>query len=622
MLNYDMLNILRTTREKLALELFAWLFAGLLAFFVRLDLPLLDHKRVIALYLAVGLLPKAGLIFYFGLHRQSWHKIGVRDLYRLTAVISSWTVLVYVVNFVLSQWTHVPRSVPLIEGALALLLMGGMRLLARVLFEREGMRATSGSSRRVLVIGAGEAGTMMVRELLRHPESGLIPVGFLDDEPAKRAQRFLGLPVLGVVDALPRVVIDKQVDEVLIAMPSAPGRIVRRVVELAREAGVKHRIIPGIHEILSGQIALSQIRDVSLEDLLRRDAVQLNSNEISGYLKDRVVLVTGAGGSIGSEIVRQVSRFRPRKLILLGRGENSIFLIEQELKRTWPELEYALVIGDVRDREKLGDVFRRFKPEVVFHAAAHKHVYLMEHNPDEAILNNVFGTKNIVDLSLEFGVNRLVNISTDKAVNPTSVMGASKRIAEYIVESGSRRARPDQAFSSVRFGNVLGSRGSVIPKFRQQILDGGPVTVTDPNMVRYFMLIPEAAQLVLQAGGLPENGAVYVLDMGEPVKIVDLARDVIRLSGFEVGQDIDIVFTGAQPGEKLYEELLTSEEGTQSSKYEKIFVAQQTALPDTTLEAVLGQLERAARARDGAGIRAILLNLIPGAKILIDGPTQ
>ncbi len=616
-----MRRVSRPTREKFALDLLVWSFAGLLAFFVRLDLPLLEHKRTIAFYLAVGFVPKAALIFYFGLHRQSWHKIGVRDLYRFAAVIFSWTVLVYVVNFVVSQWTLVPRSVPLIEGALALLLMGGMRLLARVLFEREGVRATSGSSKRVLVIGAGEAGTMMVRELLRHPESGLIPVGFLDDEPMKRSQNYMGLPVLGVMDALPRVASEQAVDEVLIAMPSAPGRVVRRVVELAREAGVKHRIIPGIHEILSGQVALSQIRDVSLEDLLRRDAVKLETGSITSYITGRTVLVTGAGGSIGSEIVRQVCRFKPARIVLLGRGENSIFSIEQELKRNWPELEYALVIGDVRDRGKLEAVFSTFKPQVVFHAAAHKHVYLMELNPDEAILNNIFGTKNLVDLAVEHGVERFVNISTDKAVNPTSVMGASKRMAEYVLEGASRRAAPHQTFSSVRFGNVLGSRGSVIPKFQQQIRDGGPVTVTDPQMVRYFMLIPEAAQLVLQAGGLPENGAVYVLDMGEPVKIVDLASDVIRLSGFEVGKDIEIVFTGAVAGEKLYEELLTSDEGTQSSKYEKIFVAQQATLSDEALQSVLSQLESAARARDGAGIRSVLLKVIPGATIKTSNPS-
>jgi FlaA1/EpsC-like NDP-sugar epimerase len=606
--------------QKLALDVLAWCFAGFLAFFVRIDLPFVDYSQTILSVVLFGFVPKLLLVSGFGLHRQSWHKIGVRDLYRLAAVISSWTVMVYVLNFVLFQWTGIPRSVPLIEGATALLLMGGMRLLARVFFEREGTRATAGSSRRVLVIGAGEAGTMIVRELLRHPESGLIPVGFLDDEPVKRVQQFLGLPVFGVVDALPRVASDKAIDEVLIAMPSAPGRVVRRIVELAREAGVKHRIIPGIHEILSGQVALSQIRDVSLEDLLRRDPVKLETRSISGYLERRTVLVTGAGGSIGSEIVRQVARFKPRKLILFGRGENSIFTMEQELKRTWPELEYALVIGDVRDRAKVEDVFKRFAPNVVFHAAAHKHVYLMEHNPDEAILNNVFGTKNVADLCLEYDVERLVNISTDKAVNPTSVMGASKRMAEYVVQAASRRARPEQTFSSVRFGNVLGSRGSVIPKFQQQIRDGGPVTVTDPAMIRYFMLIPEAAQLVLQAGGLPENGAVYVLDMGEPVKIVDLARDVIRLSGFEVGRDIDIVFTGAVPGEKLYEELLTSDEGTAASRYEKIFVGQQAALSEGALETALSRLESAARSRNGLMIRAVLLEIIPGATIHNSNP--
>jgi FlaA1/EpsC-like NDP-sugar epimerase len=602
------------------LDLGAWCLAGVLAFFIRIDLPLIDYRQTLLAFVTFGALPKAAFIWFFALHRQSWHKVGVRDLYKLVSAISGYTLVVYLLNFIGFQWTGVPRSVPLIEGATALLLMGGVRLIARVLFEREGSRVAGDSSRRVLVIGAGEAGTLMVRELLRHPESGLIPVGFLDDEPSKRAQQFLGLPVLGVVDALPRIALEQRADEVLIAMPSAPGRVVRRVVELAREAGVKYRIIPGIHEILSGQVALSQIRDVSLEDLLRRDPVKLETSSIAAYLEGRTVLVTGAGGSIGSEIVRQVARFKPRKVVLLGRGENSIFLVEQELKRNWPELEYALVIGDVRDRAKLEATFKMHQPQVVFHAAAHKHVYLMEQNPDEAILNNVFGTRNLCELALEHGVERFVNISTDKAVNPTSVMGASKRIAEYVVEAASRRAKPGQTFSSVRFGNVLGSRGSVIPKFQQQIRDGGPVTVTDPAMTRYFMLIPEAAQLVLQAGGLPENGAVYVLDMGEPVKIVDLARDVIRLSGFEVDKDIDIVFTGAVPGEKLYEELLTSDEGTQASQYEKIFVAKQATLGDEELQRVLSRLEEAARRREGAMIRALLLEVIPGATVRAADP--
>ncbi len=601
----------RPTKEKFVLDLLAWSFVGLLAFFVRIDLPLLEHKRVIAWYVVFGVIPKAGLLYFFGLHRQSWHKVGVRDLYRLGAVLALWTVPVYLLNFVLSGWTLVPRSVPLIEGVLAALALGGLRLLARVLFERQSVSGLeAGTGKRVLIVGAGEAGTIIAREMIRHPASGLQPIGFLDDERAKAGQSFVGLPLLGVVDALPRVVLETGANEVLIAIPSAPGRVVRRVVDLAREAQIPYRIIPGVFEILSGKVGISQIRPVSLEDLLRRDSVKLETTEIAGYLEARTILVTGAGGSIGSEIVRQVARFAPTRVILLGRGENSVYLIQQELRRTYPELETHAVIADVRDFATLRRAFERFKPEVVFHAAAHKHVPLMEENPWEAVFNNIQGTSNIVDLCLEFAVQRLVNVSTDKAVNPTSVMGASKRVAEFLVQRGAAKATPNQDFVSVRFGNVLGSRGSVIPLFQEQIKVGGPVTITHPDMTRYFMTIPEASQLVLQAGGLADNGAVYVLDMGEPVKIVDLAKDVIRLSGFEVGKDIEIVFSGVRPGEKLFEELLTAEEGTSSSKHSKIFVAKEASLP-INLDAQLEALFSASARGDGQGVRAEFKRLIP-----------
>ncbi len=603
----------RPTNEKFVLDLLAWSFVGLLAFFVRIDLPLLEHKRVIAWYVAFGVIPKAGLLYFFGLHRQSWHKVGVRDLYRLGAVLAVWTVPVYLLNFVLSGWTLVLRSVPLIEGVLAALALGGLRLLARVLFERQAVSLAgleAGRGKRVLIVGAGEAGTIIAREMIRHPASGLQPIGFLDDERAKAGQSFVGLPLLGVVDALPRVVLETNADEVLIAIPSAPGRVVRRVVDLAREAGVPYRIIPGVFEILSGKVGISQIRPVSLEDLLRRDPVNLETLEIAGYLEHRTVLVTGAGGSIGSEIVRQVARFAPTRVILLGRGENSVYIIQQEMRRTYPELETHAVIADVRDFATLRRAFERFKPQVVFHAAAHKHVPLMEENPWEAVANNIQGSSNIVDLCLEFEVQRLVNVSTDKAVNPTSVMGASKRVAEFLVQRGASRAKANQDFVSVRFGNVLGSRGSVIPLFQEQIKVGGPVTITHPDMTRYFMTIPEASQLVLQAGGLADNGAVYVLDMGEPVKIVDLAKDVIRLSGFEVGKDIEIIFSGVRPGEKLFEELLTAEEGTSASKHTKIFVAKESAPPDN-FEAQLSVLKEAAAQGDANAVRAEFKRLIP-----------
>ena len=592
-----------------------WTFAAFLAFWVRLDLPLQQYGSQMLVY-SLGLLPvRASLIYAFGLHRQSWHKVGVRDLYVLARAIGFVTLVLYALGFLFYPYSIIPRSVPLIDGTLALLFLGGGRLLTRFYHERVLQEQVRGTSKRVLIVGAGEAGTIIAREMLRHPEAGLEPVGFVDDEPSKQSQRFVGLPVLGRVDNLAKISQDANANEVLIAIPSASGRVVRRIVERAQEAKLQYRIMPGVFEILSGKVSISQIRAVSLEDLLRRDSVKLNLDEISGFLEDRVVLVTGAGGSIGSEIVRQVARYRPKRVILLGRGENSIYQIQQELVRNWPELEQVALIADVRARDKLETVFVRYRPQVVFHAAAHKHVPLMEQSPDEAILNNVGGTKNLCELALEYGVERLVNISTDKAVNPTSVMGASKRVSEMIVEMTSRRARADQVFVSVRFGNVLGSRGSVIPLFQDQIRAGGPVTVTDPEMTRYFMTIPEASQLVLQAAGMGSNGALYVLDMGEPVRILDLARDLIRLSGFEIGKDIEIAFSGLRPGEKLYEELLTAEEGTSASRHEKIFVARKVGLDDVRLERALQQLFEAARTRNNRSIRDTLRDLVPGAKL-------
>ena len=405
---------------------------------------------------------------------------------------------------------------------------------------------------------------------------------------------------------------------VLIAMPSQPGKVIRSVVETAHKAGVKHRIIPGIHELLSGNVSISNIRDVNVEDLLRRESVELETENIAAYLKDQVVLVTGAGGSIGSEIVRQVAGFEPKQLLLVGRGENSIYLIDRELSSTHPGIQKEALIADVRDEVSMRAIFERYRPSVVFHAAAHKHVPLMEANPEQAVFNNVFGTRNVVGLALEYRVRRFVNISTDKAVNPTSVMGAAKRVAELIVHDAAQKCGHDCGFVSVRFGNVLGSRGSVIPMFQSQIERGGPVTVTHPDMRRYFMTIPEATQLVLQAGSMMLNGAVYVLDMGEEVKIVDLARDLIMLCGKEVGTDIEIEFTGMRPGEKLFEELLLAEEGTIPSEHEKIFVAR--SIGDT--DGLNGNLERlfdVASIRDAEGIREVLSEIIPSCMFDIAG---
>lgn len=609
---------------KYFIDLTGWLLATPLAFWIRLEDPWLNYVKEMLALLWVGFLVKGIVLYFLGYHRRSWHKVGIRDLFVLIEGVSIVTLFLLAFVYLVPNDLNVPRSVPLIEGMLAILVLGFTRLVVRLSHESlrhpTRVKRTPGEIKNVLIVGAGEAGTMIAREMLRHPEAGMRPAGFIDDNPSKRRQRFLGLRVWGSVDDLPRVIRELAIDEVLIAMPSQTGDVVRRVVMLAREAKVKHRTIPGIYELLSGQVSISQIREVDVEDLLRRAPVRLDESDIEEYVTGRVVLVTGAGGSIGSEIVRQVARFSPEQIVLLGRGENSIYEIMQEGKEAWPDVLCTPVIADVRDRQKVAYVFDRFRPHLVFHAAAHKHVPLMEANPDEAVLNNVCGTRNLVEMALRYRVERFVNVSTDKAVNPTSIMGASKRVAEYVVEWGGRRATAGQQFVSVRFGNVLGSRGSVIPLFKKQVKRGGPVTVTHEEMVRYFMTIPEAAQLVLQAGGLGGNGRVYVLDMGEPVRIVDLARDLIMLSGFEPGVDIPIQVTGIRPGEKLFEELLTAEEGTIASRHEKIFVARKNGLPEDEFEGLLDALVTAATERDVEGVRQAFKAIIPSH--MLDGEPQ
>ncbi len=581
-----------------------------LAFILRFEHHWLDYSGQILLLMGVGFFAKAFAIWAFGMHRRSWARVSVRDLENLVLGISTVTVFYTGLAFAFQPALGIPRSIPLIEAFLAVVILGGLRLAVRLCFEHAQAESVKGTAKRTLIVGAGEAGTIIVRELLRHPESGMIPVAFLDDDPGKRIESYMGLKVRGTISDLPHVARETGAEIVLIAIPSAPGDVVRRIVGLAKKAKLEYRIIPGIYEILSGDVSVSQIREVDLEDLLRRDPVRLDTGAISGYLVGQTVLVTGAGGSIGSEIVRQVARFRPEKVLLLGRGENSLFNIQQELVTSHPELDFQVLVCDVRDEKRLAYLFGLHLPDVVFHAAAHKHVPMMEENPDEALLNNVFGTRNLVELALEYGVTRFVNISTDKAVNPTSIMGASKRIAEKVVKNASNRCEENQAFVSVRFGNVLGSRGSVVPTFREQIRRGGPVTVTHPEMTRYFMTIPEAAQLVLQAGGQAENGSVYVLDMGEPVKILDLAGDLIRLSGFEPGKDIPITFTGLRRGEKLYEELLTAEEGVTATHHKKIHVANNGVIrPD--FEENLERVRKAALTRDEHAIRQAIHALVP-----------
>ncbi|MCX7750017.1 MAG: polysaccharide biosynthesis protein [Candidatus Bipolaricaulota bacterium] len=593
-----------------ALDLLLWSGAVPLAYLLRLEAIPSSYVSGLLLYVALGLPVWLSASWAFGLWFQVWSRVGLSDLLRLGGAVGLAVVLMMGLVLGLRGWVLIPLSVPVLAGFLSFVFLGGARVGARLVRESAGRKAAS-PSRRVLIAGAGEAGTLLAREMLRHPEAGLLPVGYLDDDPAKRRLRIGGLRVWGTLADLSRVASRLQIDEVLIAMPSAPGEVVRKVVEAARRAGVAYRIMPALHEILSGRVSLGALREVDLEDLLRRKPVRLNVEEIAGYLQGRVVLVTGAGGSIGSELVRQLLRYAPREVLLLGHGETSLFALAQELDRRTPRPPYRLVVADIRLEEDLIPVFQQFRPQVVFHAAAHKHVPLMEGNPAAAVRNNVVGTANVIRLALQYEVERFVNISTDKAVNPTSVMGATKRVGEYLVGQAARRAAPGRAFISVRFGNVLGSRGSVVSIFREQIRRREPVTVTHPEARRYFMTIPEAAQLVLQAGGLGENGAVYVLDMGEPVRIVDLACDLIRLSGLEPGVDVPIVFTGLRPGEKLFEELLTAEEGTVASRHDKILVARTSIPPEEELQEKLRRLLGAAAAGDDGAVRAALQALVP-----------
>jgi FlaA1/EpsC-like NDP-sugar epimerase len=598
--------------SKYVVDVCLWTVAALLAFILRLDgyNQWVDNAAVILTYISIGLIPKLFLSYRFGLFRQSWHKVSVRDLYQLIKSIGALTFVSFVAALMFSGTNlSVPRSVPLIEGLLALVMLSGVRLVYRLYHERRRGGVPNGNSKRVLIAGAGEAGTLLARELLRHPETGQRPVGFLDDNPVKQRERFLGLPVLGNIDDLPRVVVQMQIDEVLVSIPSAPGSLIRHITELSREANVRCKTIPGVYEIISGRVSISQIREVRLEDLLRREPVRLNLGRICEYLDGRVVMVTGAGGSIGSEIVRQVTRFNPQKILLVGRGENSLYHIERELDRCCPGTAYETIVANVQQLPKVDYIFQKYRPQVIFHAAAHKHVPLMELNPDEAVFNNVMGTQNLVECAVKYGFERFVNISTDKAVNPTSVMGATKRVAEYMVQRGVARAQDNQVFISVRFGNVLGSRGSVVPLFQEQIRMGGPVTVTHSDMTRYFMTIPEAAQLVVEAGSIGENGVTYVLDMGEPVKIVDLAKDLIQLSGLSLGKDIEVVTTGMRPGEKMYEEIVAASETVIASPHEKIFAVQCGTLP-IDLEPLTDELFAAAATHDAARIRKTLRRLI------------
>lgn len=515
-----------------------------------------------------------------------------------------------------------PRSVPFMAAGLSFIFSGGLRVAVRLYLSRQSNPVSRRSVRkRVIVVGAGDAGAMVVRELTGRLRGEYELVGLIDDDNAKRGMRLHGSPVLGGMAELPRLVRDKAVDEVIVAIPSARGSVIRRVFGLTEGTGVKLKTMPGLYEIINGNIKFDKLRDIDVEDLLGREPVNLNVKEIADYVSGKVVLVTGAGGSIGSELCRQVARFQPAKIVMFDHDENFIFELSHELKFGFPSLMAVLVVGDVRDANKVNRVFEQYRPDVVFHAAAHKHVPLMEEHPDEAVQTNIFGTLNCASAACRSRASRFVLISTDKAVNPTSVMGATKAVAEQIVVALNSGWHPlgndvDETsttkFMAVRFGNVLGSRGSVVPLFKEQIAHGGPVTVTHPDMRRYFMTIPEAAQLVIQAGALGRGGEVFVLDMGEPIRILDLAETMIRLSGYEPGSDIKIEFTQPRPGEKMFEEVFSDRERFSRTSHPKILVAKENGVVKSLLRESLTSLEWVCLQADGTdGIRRILGEMVP-----------
>ncbi len=536
----------------------------------------------LALFTAVFLIVKVLIFQQAGLYNRYWKYASIDELAKITlAVIVAVVVQASVFLFVLRPlgWIDFsfPRSIPFIDGLLTLFVVGASRYSMRFAQRVQQRVRPNGHGRRVLVIGAGAAGIMMVREMRHNPDLGLHPVAFVDDDPEKQGMRIHGLDVLGGQEDIPALVKDQDVDLIIIAIASASGKLVRGVVEICRQTGVETKTVPGVYELLDDTLSVSQLRDVKVEDLLRRAPVQTGWGKVEELLRGRRILVTGAGGSIGAELCRQIITLGPAELVLLGHGENSIFSIEAELRRrlkNHPDgkagVQIHSVIADIRDRHRMKHVFGLFQPQIIFHAAAHKHVPLMEDNVEDAVTNNVWGTRNLLELSADIPVERFILISTDKAVNPTSVMGATKRIAELLVHDAV--AETDGSFLAVRFGNVLGSRGSVLQVFREQLAQGGPLTVTHPDVRRYFMTIPESVHLVLQAAAMGEGGEVFLLDMGEPVRIVDLARDLIRLSGMEEDRDIDIVFTGLRPGEKMDERLFAEGERFKHTENEKILV--------------------------------------------------
>jgi FlaA1/EpsC-like NDP-sugar epimerase len=560
-------------------------------------------------------------LIVFGLFKQFrgwWRYAGISDLINIGKAALVSTVIIVLLWFSVLSITSVRRALPDITGIsqgilildmfVTIMLLGGLRMMVR-LYHEEFYREENAHLKRFLIVGAGNTGESLLREIHRMTVAQYEVIGFVDDDPAKQGISIHDISVLGTVDELSRICKDNEVEEIAIAMPGATQQQLRRVIQICEGTKIRFRTVPSITDIASGKLKVSQIRDVDINDLLGREVVQLDLDKIETFITNKVILVTGAGGSIGSEMCRQVCHFKPKLLLLVEQAENALFFIERELRQSFPDVAMKDIICDITDQPRVDALFDKYRPQVVIHAAAHKHVPLMETNPGEALKNNVRGTRIVADACDKYGSTNFVMISTDKAVNPTSIMGSTKRIAEMYIQDLNRTSTT--AFVTVRFGNVLGSNGSVVPIFKAQIAAGGPVTVTHPDMRRYFMTIPEASQLVLQAASMGNGGEIFVLDMGEPVKIVDLARELITLSGFRPGEDIEIKFTGLRPGEKLFEELSITGENMLPTPHPKIGVWQNCPMDRQKLCEGIDRLMTISQSLDRAEIVTGIKQLVP-----------
>lgn len=599
------------------------------AFALRFELgPLFFYYLPFAYWMiGVSLIVKPLTFFVFGMYRRMWVYASIRELRLVASAVTTASVLVTVVLLVLYSmklFSGFVRSALIIDWLLSIFFIGGVRFLMRLIaenFKSNNLAVPNLINKRVLIIGAGDAGALVVRELQKNPDLNLTAVGFLDDNKSKLGQQIHGVQVLGTVEDVGKVVESKHVDEVIIAIPSAPGKVIRTITDICRLKGIPFRTMPGIYELIGGKVSINRLREVDITDLLRRQPSHMKEELVGFILTGKKVMVTGAGGSIGRELCRQIARWSPSGLILVGHGENSIFESLLELQESYPSLPLTPVIVDVRDSNRLGEVFKKHQPEIVFHAAAHKHVPLMEMNISEAVNNNVLGTRNMVEACVKHHVEKLVMISTDKAIRPANIMGATKRFSEMIVLDAAKST--GHAYSVVRFGNVLGSRGSVVPLFKHQIARGGPVTITHPEMKRYFMTIPEAVYLVLQAAGMANGGETFVLNMGQQVRIMDLAEDLIRLSGLEPGKDIEIEFTGIRPGEKLSEDLWEEGKKFNPTQHPDIFqLEDNTNLTNGVLSKTIDKLLSLSNKGDNVGIIKLADETIPGSSLAATPPPE